>query len=187
MTGTNKRIERHLEPSYPHSMKTTLLLVALVGLLGLATGCKPSNRVTFKPALISIDPGEGWKQMEMAADPPKCSPRLMGKTGMINALHFPDMTDIKKVADQMQTSFSGNNKALPDSFKREDFATESGLNGIHLSYTAQSDKTGPPDMRSHSFVTHNRRGECVSISYITSPERESAATLEAIRKTLRVE
>jgi hypothetical protein len=178
MTPGNARID--------HFVKTTILLAVALALVSTA-GCKPSNRVTFKPALVSIDPGEGWKQMDLAADPPKCSPRLMGKPGMINALHFSEQTDVKKVAEQMQTSLSGNSNALQDSFKQEPFSTDSGLNGIHLSYTARSGKDTAPDMRSHSFVTHNRRGECVSISYITSPERESAATLEAIRKTLRVE
>ena len=106
---------------------------------------------------------------------------------MINALLLPDVTDLKQAADRMQSSFSAHNKSLPDSFKQEDFTTESGLKGIHLSYTAQSGKSSTPDMRSHSFITHNRRGECVSVSYITSPDVESAAVLEAIRKSLRVE
>ena len=106
---------------------------------------------------------------------------------MINALLLEDSTDIKKAADQLQTSFSSTGKAVPDSFKQEDFTTDSGLPGIHLSYTGKSGKSTIPDLRSHSFISHNRRGQCVSISYITSPADESAAVLDAIRKSLRVE
>ena len=184
-----KRIKKNYELALDLSpiMKTTAILVALLGVLVLAVGCKPSNRVTFKPALISVDPGLGWKQIDLPADPPKCSPRLMGKAGMINALLLDQFTEVKKAADHLRSSFGTSSKALPDTFKQEDFVSESGLNGIHLSYTAQSSKSSPPDMRSHSFITQNRRGQCVSVSYITSPDAESLAVLEAIRKTLRVE
>jgi hypothetical protein len=167
-------------------MKATILLVALVGLLGLTAGCKPSTRVTFKPALVSVDPGADWVRMDLPAALPACTPRLMSKVGMINALFLEDVTDIKKAADQLQSSFSSTGGAVPESFKQEDFTTDSGLPGIHLSYTAKATGTAP-GMRSHSFITHNLTGKCVSISYITSPEVESAAVLEAIRKTLRVE
>src|SRR5215212_1003032 len=117
------------------AMKTTTRVIASIGLGILVAGCKPSHRVDFKPALVSIDPGEGWRRMDIPAAPPTCTPRLMGKVGMINALLLEDVTDIKKAADQLQTSFSSTGKALPDSFKQEDFTTDSGLPGIHLSYT----------------------------------------------------
>jgi len=169
-------------------MKTTVMVVAVIGLLAPGTGCKPSNRVTFKPALVSIDPGAGWRSMDVPAQPPACSPRLMSPMGMINAVVLDaDDIDLKKAADKFQTSFASTGKAIPDSFKQEDFTTESGLRGIHLSYTGQSAKSTTPDMRSHSFITQARPGRYVSISYITSPDVESGAVLEAIRKTLRVE
>jgi hypothetical protein len=168
-------------------MKTSLLLCSLVALLGLAIGCKPSHRVSYNHALISFDPGEGWKRLDIPVELPVCSPRLTGKAGMINVLLLAEFTDLKKAASYLQTSFSSNAKALPDTFKQEDFNTESGLTGIHISYSAQSPKSSTPDSRSHSFVTHNRRGQCVSVSYITSPTAESPAVIEAIQKTLRVE
>ena len=169
-------------------MKTTVLIVAAVGLFTIGTGCKPSNRVTFKPALVSIDPGAGWRSFDVPAQPPVCSPRLMSSMGMINAVVLDsEESDLKKAADRFQTSFASTGKAIPDSFKQEDFTTDSGLRGIHLSYTGQSAKSATPDMRSHSFITQARPGRYVSISYITSPDVESPAVLEAIRKTLRVE
>ena len=105
----------------------------------------------------------------------------------INAVLLSDFTDIKKAAAYLQSSFASGNKALPDSFKQEDFTTDNREPGVHLSYTGQSEKSRTPDLRSHSFITRNRNGVCVSLSYITSPADESAAVIAAIQKSLRVE
>ena len=191
MTFNTPRQMKYIFPSVSvseiHSMKTIILLVAFIGVVGLVSGCKPSNRVTFKPANMSVDPGEGWARLNIPAMPPVCSPSLAGKGGMIHAVLLEDETDIQKAADQLQAAFSKTGKGIPDSFKQENFSTDSGLPGIHISYSGRSKADGPPDLRSHSFVTHNMLGKCVSISYITSPEQESPALLEAIQKTLRVE
>jgi hypothetical protein len=168
-------------------MKTNMRVVTVIGLLLLVAGCKPSHRVDFKPALVSIDPGDGWKRLDIPAALPACSPRLVGKAGMINALLLEDFTEIKKAADFMQARFASNSKVVADSFKQEDFTSESGLIGIHLSYTAASKNSATPNDRSHRFITHNRKGQCVSVSYITSPAAEATEVLQAISKTLRVE
>jgi hypothetical protein len=168
-------------------MKTTTHILVILGLLLLVAGCKPSHRINFKPANVSVDPGEGWKRLDVPAEPPVCSPRLICKAGMINALVLDDFTDIKRAADFMQSRFATTSKVVADSFKQEDFTTDSGLNGIHLSYTAGSANSTTPDRRSHSFITHNMVGKCVSVSYITSPSDESVVVLEAICKSLRVE
>lgn len=169
-------------------MNTTIRILALIALLGLVVGCKPSHRVTFKPALISIDPGEGWKLVETPATPPTCTPALVGQAGLINAVMLEgEVADAKQMADKVQAMFVANSKAVPDSFKQENFTTDSGLNGVHLSYSAKGAKGGASDTRSHSFITRNGSRRYISISYITSPDAESAAVLEAIRKTLQVE
>jgi hypothetical protein len=153
----------------------------------LLAGCKPSHRVNFKPPNVSIDLGDGWKQINIPVDLPACSPCLISKAGMINAVFLEQFTDVNQAADFLQARFSTGHFAVPDSFKRENFTTDSGLNGVHLSYSATSAKGTAPDERSHSFITQNMVGKCVSVSYITSPSAESAAVIEAIRKTLRVE
>jgi hypothetical protein len=167
-------------------MKTTLRALTVIGLLLLAAGCKPSHRVDFTPARVSIDPGEGWNVLNIPPDPPSCSPQLISKLGIINAVMVDsDITEVNKAAEKLQAVFSNTGKAQPDSFKQEPFTTDSGLNGIHLSYTGKS-SDGSANMRSHSFITQ-RASQCVSISYITTADVESPAVLEAIRKTLRVE
>jgi hypothetical protein len=102
-------------------------------------------------------------------------------------LTLDGFTDIKTATDMLQERFTTTTRAMPDSFQREDFTSDSGSRGIRLSYTTWSLNSQTPDARSHSFITQNKLGQSVSISYITSPDHESAAVLEAIRKTLRVE
>ena len=168
-------------------MQTATHSLIVLGLFLLAAGCKPSHRIYFKPAKISIELAEKWKRMDIPATPPVCSPRLINKAGRITALSLDGFTDIERATDMLQERFTTTTKAIPDSFQREGFTTDSGLRGIHLSYSTWSLNSQTPEARSHSFITQNRQGRCVSISYITSPDHESPAVLEAIRKTLRVE
>lgn len=168
-------------------MKTVTRLLTAACIIFLIAGCKRSTRVEFKPALVSIDPGKGWKRTDFNPTPPACSPQLTSKAGMINVLLLDNETDIKQAADKLQASSAITGRAAPDSFKQEEFVSNSGLNGIQLSYSGRSIRSVTPDMRSHSFITKNRAGQCVSISYSTSPESESTAVIEAIRKSLKVD
>ena len=146
------------------------------------------TRVTFSPANMSIDPGKGWKEVQVPAVLPVCSPSLISKSGMINALLLDeDITDIKAASAKLQANLVAAGKAAADGFKQEEFTTASGLAGVHFSYTGKSSKSSTTEVRSHHFVTHNMHSRCVSISYITSPELESADLIAAIAKTLRVE
>jgi hypothetical protein len=146
------------------------------------------TRVTFSPANMSIDPGKGWKEVKVQATLPACSPRLVSKAGMINALLLDEeLKDVKAAAEKLQSNLVASGKATADGFKQEEFATASGLAGVHFSYTGKSSKSDTPDVRSHHFITRNMHSQCVSISYITSPELESSETIAAIAKTLRVE
>ena len=146
------------------------------------------TRVTFSPANMSIDPGKGWKEVQVPAALPVCSPSLISKSGMINALLLDeDITDIKAASAKLQANLVAAGKAPADGFKQEEFTTASGLAGVYFSYTGKSSKSSTTEVRSHHFVTHNMHSRCVSISYITSPELESADLIAAIAKTLRVE
>ncbi len=162
-----------------------IFVITIACLALVITGCKPSNRVTFKPALVSIDVGPGWVVQNVPIRELACTPRLMGKAGMINGLLLEgEISDMKAAADKMQTALLSTSKAAPDSFKQQNFTTDSGQAGIHLSYAAKSDKG---ELRSHNFITNNRRGQFVSISYITSPDVESPEVMAAIQKTLQAE
>jgi len=94
---------------------------------------------------------------------------------------------VKAAAEKLKANLVSSGKAPANGFKNEEFTTESGLAGVHFSYTGKSSKSDKPDARSHHFITRNMRGRCVSISYITAPELESSDIIAAIEKTLRVE
>jgi len=146
------------------------------------------TRVTFSPANMSINPGKGWKEVKVPATLAVCSPRLINKSGMINALLLDeDLKDVKAAAEKLQANLVAAGKAPADGFKQEEFTTASGLAGVHFSYTGKSSKSETPDVRSHHFITRNMHGRCISISYITSPELESSNLIAAITRTLRVE
>jgi hypothetical protein len=168
-------------------LKVRLVIACIALVIYLIIRVISPTRVTFSPANMSIDPGKGWKAVQIPASLPVCSPRLVSKFGMINApLLDEDITEVKAAAEKLQANLVAAGKAPSDGFQQEDFTTASGLAGVHFSYTGKSSTSGAP-VNSHHFITHNMRGRCVSISYITSPQVESAATLVAIRKTLRVE
>ena len=146
------------------------------------------TRVTFSPANMSIDPGKGWKEVKTPATLTVCSPRLVGQAGMINAVLLDeDLTEVKAAADKLQANLVTAGRAPADAFKQDEFTTESGLAGVHLSYTDRTTTRDGHEVRSHHFITRNMHGRCISISYITSPEMESSKVIAAITKTLRVE
>jgi hypothetical protein len=169
------------------AVRLAIAFIALVIFLFVRVVIHPT-RVTFSPANMSIDVGKGWKEVKITPTPPICSPRVISKSGMINALLLDeDLTDIKAAAEKMQASLVAGGKAAANSFKQEDFTTASGLAGVHFAYTGKSSKSDTSELRSHHFITHNMHNRCISISYITSPELESSDTIAAITKTLRVE
>jgi len=169
-------------------LKVRLVIACIALVIFLIIRIINPTRVTFSPANMSIDPGKGWKSVKVAAPPPVCSPRLVSKFGMINALLLDeDLTEVKAAAEKLQASLVAAGKVPADGFKQEEFTTATGLAGVHLSYTGKASKSDARDVRSHHFITRNMRSRCVSISYITSPDLESASVLESIRKTLRVE
>src|SRR3954470_17884782 len=94
-----------------HFMKTTIHILTAICPVLLVTGCKPSHRVNFKPPNVSIDPGVGWKQLNIPVELPACSPRLISKAGMINAVFLEDFTEVNKAADFLQARFSTGRSA----------------------------------------------------------------------------
>src|SRR5580765_2964122 len=126
-------------------MKTATHSFIILELFLLIAGCKPSHRIYFKPAKISIDLAEKWKRLDIPATPPVSSPRLINKAGRITALSLDGFTDIKRAADMLQERFITTTRAMPDSFQREDFTSDSGSRGIRLSYTTWSLNSQTPD------------------------------------------
>jgi len=169
-------------------LKVRLVIAGIALVIFLIIRIINPTRVAFSPANMSIDPGKGWKAVQIPVTLAVCSPRLVSKAGMINAVLLDeDLTEVKAAAAKLQANLVAAGKAPAEAFKQEEFTTATGLAGVHVSYTGKSSKSDSPDVRSHHFITRNMLGRCVSISYITSSDVESAAVLESIGKTLRVE
>jgi hypothetical protein len=168
-------------------VRLVIMVIAAVVYLGIKLTSN-SHRVTFSPANLSVDVGKGWTRVRSRSGLPQCSPVMVSSAGMIGAIMLDsEVTDIKEATDKLQSSLAIGAKISEDKFKQESFSTASGLQGIHLIYTTKGENSGDSEVRSHKFVTHNMLSRCVAISYITSPESESAGVIENIERTLRVE
>src|SRR5882724_7736127 len=178
-------------------MKQFIALIA-VGLLAVMAGCgrkskqiitQPAGVVPFPRAGISLTVSEGWQRIDLDPGIPVCPPTLIGTNGMLQAMIFDaNRPDPKTASSKLRASFEANSDSAKDSFREEDFVTESGLKGVHLSYTSRPEKNGAvTEIRSHNYIVQNYEGRCVAISYLTSMRAESDAVLQMIRKTLKVQ
>jgi hypothetical protein len=169
-------------------LRVRLAIAGLAFLIYLIVRLSHPTRVTFSPANMSIDPGKGWKELAVPKTAAVCSPRLVSKSAMINALLLgEEFTDVKAAAEKVKANLVASGRAAAENIAQEDFTTASGLAGVHLSYSGKSSQSNVPDVRSHHFITRNMHGRCVSIGYLTSPALESSNVIASISRTLRVE
>ena len=181
-------------------MKITIIItgLVLVAVAILFVACKRDSKsvaeqdsgiVAFSGAGLSLDVGEGWKRMDISPGPPVCPPTLVGEHGMLRAMLFaPDRSDIAKAASGLRAIFDANAGAVKDSFRQEEFTTQSGLRGLHLSYTQRSEKEGHvTETHSHNYIVTNREGRCASISYIAPAASDSETVHQMIRRSLKLQ
>jgi hypothetical protein len=181
-------------------MKLTIIIASLV-LVAVATvlvACKRENKpfteqssgvVVFADAGVSLDVGGGWKRIDISPGPPVCSPTLVGEHGVVRAMLFaPDRSDLQRAASGLRSTFDANAEAVKDSFGQEEFAAESGVRGLHLSYAQRSEKDGHvTEMHSHNYIITNRAGRCLSISYLATAASDSDTVHQMIRKSLKLQ
>ncbi len=179
-------------------MKYAILGIAIVGVLVFAAACerKPartpaqrSGEVVFPRAGLSIAVGEGWQRIDLDPGVPVCPPTLVDPAGMLRAMIFDaDRPDPQSAATRLRASFESNSDADKASFRQEDFTTDSGLAGVHLSYTARHQKDGTvTEMRSHNYIVKNKEGRCVAISYTVPAQAEADSVHQMVRKTLKLQ
>ena len=181
-------------------MKLTMIIagVVFVGTATLPVACKRESKssteqrsgpVVFADAGVALDVGDGWKRIDSNPGPPVCPPALVGEAGVIRAMLFArDRSDLQKAASSVRAMFDSNSEAVRDSFRQEEFAAESGLPVLHVSYVQRSQKSEQTvEMHSHTYIVANRAGRCVSINYLAPATRDSDAVHQLIRKTLRLQ
>ena len=179
-------------------MKYAILAIAIVVIVLFAVACgrRPSRGVAQKPgqvmfprAGISLVVGDGWQRIDVDPGVPVCPPTLVGSAGMIRAMIFDaNRPDPQTAATRLRAAFESNSDADKTSFHQEDFTTETGLAGVHLSYTARSQKDGAvTEMRSHNYIVKNKEGRCVAISYTVPAHAEADSVHQMVRKTLALQ
>ncbi|MBN9694087.1 MAG: hypothetical protein J0M24_27925 [Verrucomicrobia bacterium] len=179
-------------------MKPTILIFVLIAVGVVIVACNrqsteatppSSGAVAFSGSGITLTPGDGWKRIEIAAGPGQCPPTLVGTGGMVQVLVLPpDRSDPQVAVKGLRAAFDANTKAVKDSFKQEQFTTESGLQGIRASYSQQSEEDGRvTESRSYNYIVRNRDGRGVGVNYIATAQSDSDAIHQMIRKTLRLE
>jgi hypothetical protein len=179
-------------------MKYVTLAIAIVCVLvgAVACGRKPARSVAQQPgkvlfprAGISLVVGEGWRRIDTDPGVPVCPPVLVGPGGMIRAMIFDkDRPDPQTAATKLRAAFEANSDTDRSSFREERFTTESGLAGIHLSYTARPQKNGTvTEIHSHSYIVKNQQGRCVSLSYIVPAQADAGSVHQMVRKTLKLQ
>lgn len=108
---------------------------------------------------------------------------------MIQVLVLPAQRSDPQVAVAgLRAAFDANQKAVKDSFKEEQFVTESGLQGIRVSYSQTSEKDDQPiESRSYNYILRNREGHGVGVNYIATSKSDSDEVHQMIRQTLKLQ
>jgi hypothetical protein len=98
--------------------------------------------------------------------------------------------DIQSGLESLHRLVEGQQDFIEGSWKQEPFATQSGLHGVHISYTFQG------GMANHQYIVTNAQSR-VGIEYYTAaswrngksivPADASDEVQEMIRRTLRTE
>lgn len=179
-------------------MKPTLLVIALFALAVTLVACKrksaevaptQSDFVAFAGSGLTLVPGDGWKRIEISAGLGQCPPTLVGTSGLIQVLILPpERSDPQVAVTGFRAAFDANPKAVKDSFRQEQFISESGLQGLRLSYSQQSEKDGQvTESRSYNYIVRNREGRGVGVNYIAIAKGDSDAVHQMIRQTLKLQ
>lgn len=153
----------------------------------------PPGAVSFDGSGVLLVPGADWQPTDARSSLQMlCRPVLKGVDGSIIKVYAPrDGTDAQSGVAVLRSQAAAMPGVWPDSFKQEDFSSDSGIRGIHFSYEC-SDPQHPErkvtsKLRIHKYLFHNRVGRCVVISYLTPADRDSDTVDQMIRKTLILE
>jgi len=108
---------------------------------------------------------------------------------MVRAMLFAqDRSDLQKAASGLRSAFDANAEAVKDSFRQDEFAADSGVRGLHLSYAQRFEKDGHvTEMHSHNYIITNRAGRRLSISYLATAAGDSDTVHQMIRKSLKLQ
>jgi hypothetical protein len=149
-----------------------------------------STVVVFPEGGVSIDVGGGWKRVDIDPGLPVCPPELVGPSGMVRALLFaPFISDMRAATNAVWVRYNKSPGAVKSSFRQENFTSDSGLQGEHVSYHAQQpERDGTvTKLQLHSFIVQRQDGRFITISYITTEQIDSSGVCQMIQKSLKLQ
>jgi hypothetical protein len=126
---------------------------------------------------------------------PVCDPELIGKGKMngafIRAARVGQFTNVASATGHLHSQIDQEQGLIE--YKEEPFATESGMEGAHISFTRQHVSPNPRSggmtlmtPTTHYYVFTNAHSRAVVLMYLTVSGTESEEVQRMIRRTLRV-
>jgi hypothetical protein len=158
------------------------------------------GRVYFQKPEVSIDPGTGWMREYAVGREPVCDPGLTGIGKMNGAfiravcVGVGQFTNVPSATGHLHSQIDQEQELIESSYKEEPFATESGMQGAHISFTRQHVAPNPRSggmtlmtPTTHYYVFTNAHSRAVVLMYLTVSGSESEEVQRMIRRTLRVD
>jgi hypothetical protein len=158
------------------------------------------GRVYFQKPEVSIDPGNGWMRWYVMLREPVCDPGLTGigkmngafiRAGCVGVGQF---TNVPSAIGDLHSQIDQEQELIESSYNEEPFATESGMQGAHISFTRQHVAPNPRSggmtlmtPTTHYYVFTNAHSRAVVLMYLTVSGSESEEVQRMIRRTLRVD
>jgi hypothetical protein len=160
-------------------MKMRLSPLSWLVLATLLAGCRPERiqtsavnprKVAFTQAGVSLVVGEEWQGENLGPDHGLYPPTLVSQAGRIRVVMLPpDRSDPNIVADGLRASFDRNPRSAKHTFRRQQFANDNGVRGLHVCYLQQLGEDGGGPVVEHThYLVKNRAGRCVVVNYIAS-------------------
>jgi len=148
-----------------------------------------SGVVSFPDTGVALVPGADWQPTEA---PTVRRVMLKGQgpfAGCIIKVYKPtDGADVQSGVALLRSNAVARPEVSPDSFKQEDFVSDSGVRGIHFSYeSSDPEHRVARKVRAHNYLFPNKDGRCVVIFYATFADKDSATVHQMILKTLTLE
>ena len=167
---------------------TSFLLAVLV------LGCRPERMqtnpinprtMTFNQAGVSLVVGEEWQCQNVSSQGGLYPPTLVSSAGTIRVVLLPpDRSDPAIVADGLRAAFDLNPRAAKHSFRKQQFASDKGVQGLCVSYLQQSSaKGGGSTLEDSHYLVKNRAGRCVVINYMASADGGDTSAIHRMLRT----
>jgi hypothetical protein len=193
---------RGAEPGSSGGNPSVMRISILVGISAIATAAmvfyggkrvSSSGVVSFTDSGVALVPGADWQQTEApSVRQVVCSPVLKGQGpfdgSIIKVYATADVADAQSGVALLRSKAAARPEVSQDSFKQEDFASDSGIRGIHFSYeSSDPEHRVASKLRAHNYLFQNKQRCCVVIFYITFADRDPDSVHQMILKTLILE